>query len=93
LICIIIEEESIQEKKQAIVKNNEEEREFINKLRNRISYIDMLNISNQETLEELTQEFTSTTEELEYKYSKNVNIIKHSKVWWTKECNRDLTKY
>jgi len=31
----------------------QEKRDFVNKLRNRISYIDMLNISSQEIFEEL----------------------------------------
>jgi len=33
LVCIIIEEETIQDKIQAIVKNSKKEKEFINKLR------------------------------------------------------------
>ena len=48
---------------------------------NKISCIDISNISNHEMLEELTQEFVSTIEELWYKYSKNVNITKYSKAW------------
>ena len=39
----------------------------------------MSNISNQEMLKKLTQEFASTIEKLEHKYSKNVNITKYSK--------------
>jgi len=54
LVCIIIEEETIQNRKQAIVKNSGEEKEFINKLRNRISCIDMMNIHNSNILEEVT---------------------------------------
>jgi len=54
LVCIIIEEETIQNRKQAIVKNSEEEKEFINKLRNRISCIDMMDIHNSNILEEVT---------------------------------------
>ena len=53
LVCII-EEETIQNRKQAIVKNSEEEKEFINKLRNRISCIDIMNIHNSNILEEVT---------------------------------------
>ena len=63
------------------------------KLKNRISYIDITNIHNCEMLEEITQEFTSITEKLWYKYSKNVNITKCSKIQWNKKCNRDLTEY
>jgi len=54
LVCIIIEEETIQNRKQAIVKNSEKEKEFINKLRNRISCIDMMDIHNSNILEEVT---------------------------------------
>jgi len=46
-----------------------------------VGYIDSTNISNCEILEEITQEFTFIIEKLWYKYSKNANITKHSKVW------------
>ena len=68
-----------QEKKLAIIKNSKEEKESINELRNRVSCIKITNILNQEMLEKVTQEFTSITEELWYKYSKYANITKHSK--------------
>jgi len=79
VVHIVIKKEFIQEKKQAIVKNSEEEKAFINELRNIVGHIDMTNISNHKVLEGITQEFTSITEKLWYKYSKNVNITKHSK--------------
>jgi len=44
----------IQDKKQAIVKNSEKEKEFVNELRNRISCINMTNIYNYERLKEVT---------------------------------------
>ena len=44
-------------------------------------------------LEHTTQEFTSITEELWYKYSKSINITKCSKAWWNEEYNRDLANY
>ena len=53
-VHITIKEESIQEKKITIVKNSEEEKEFINNLRNRISCIKTTNICNSEKLEEVT---------------------------------------
>ena len=44
-------------------------------------------------LEHITQEFTSITEKLWYKYSKSVNITKCSKTWQNEECDRDLANY
>jgi len=63
-VYIIIKEEFIQEKKLTIIKNNKEEKEFINKLRNRVSYIKTTNILIYERLDEGTQKFTSITEKL-----------------------------
>jgi len=53
-VCIIIKEEVIQDKKQTIIKNSEEEKEFINKIRNRISCISTTNILNSNILEGVT---------------------------------------
>jgi len=80
LLVFIIKKETIQDRKQAIVKNSEKEKEFINKSRNRISCINMTNIHDCKMLKKITQEFASITEEFWYKYSKNVNITKYSKV-------------
>ena len=62
LVYIIIEKKTIQDKKQTIVKNGEEEKEFVNKLRNRISHINIISIYNQKLLEGITQEFAFITE-------------------------------
>jgi len=53
-----------EEKKLTIVKNSKEEEEFINELKNRISYIKITNIHNHERLKEVTQEFASIIEKL-----------------------------
>ena len=74
MVNIIIEKKVIQDKKQAIVKNNEKEKEFVNELKNRISCIDTMNILDCEMLEEITQEFAFIIEKLWYKYFKCVNI-------------------
>jgi len=78
---IAIKKEFIQDKKWTIVKNSEEEKAFVNELRNIVDCINLTNISNCEVLEGITQEFASVTEKLWYKYSKKVNITKHSKAW------------
>lgn len=63
-ILIIIEEEHIQEKKQTIVKNSEEEKNFINELRNKLSSIDISYIFNNDILEQITQEFATIVKDL-----------------------------
>ena len=80
-VNIIIKEESIQDRKQAIIKNSKEEREFVNNLKNRIEYIVMIDIQDCEMLERVMQEFLSIVEKLWHKYSKYINITKHSKAW------------
>ena len=82
LVPIIIEEKSIQEKK-----------EFINKLRCRIGFMEMTDITNYKELECVTQEFASTIEDLWNKSFKLINITKKSKSWQNKEYNRDLATY
>ena len=62
--------------RQTIVKNSEEEKKFVKKLRNKISNIDMTNILNSDTLEHVTQEFATIIKDLWNKYSKLVNITK-----------------
>jgi len=53
-VYIILKEKFIQDRKQTIVKNSKKEKEFVNKLRNRISCIDIINILNCERLEYIT---------------------------------------
>jgi len=81
LVSIIIEEEFVQERKQTIIKNSEEEKEFINKLKVNISNMNTTDILDSNTLEYLTEAFFSIAENLWNKYSKISNITKCSKAW------------
>jgi len=54
--------------KLTIVKNNEEEKEFVNGPISRVGNIDMTNIHNHKTFEETVKKFTSIIEELWYVY-------------------------
>jgi len=79
LVYIIIEEEFIQEKKLAIIKNSEQERKFMNSLKSRVENINTTNIHSYENWKETVEKFTSIVEELWYKYARQVHITKHSK--------------
>jgi len=64
-----------------LVKNNKEEEKFITELINAIVKLDTENISNKEMLEQLLQIFANDIDRLWFKYSKVINMTKHSKVW------------
>jgi len=81
LVYIIIKEKIIQEKRLAIIKNSKEEKEFVNKLKNRVSNIETANIYSHKTLEIIFEEFISYIKELWYKHARQVHITKHSKTW------------
>jgi len=92
-ISITIIEEHIQTRKCTLVKNSKEEEEFIEELTKVIARLNTENISDKEMLEQTLQIFSNNTDRLWFKYSKVVNITKHSKVWWNNDCHRDLKKY
>jgi len=58
-----------------------------------IGNINTLSISNKETLETIIQEYARISESIWYKFSKNVNITKCSKVWWNEEYHNKMNKY
>jgi len=78
-VNIAIIEEHIQTKKCTIVKNSEEERNFITKLIEIIKYLNMKQILSKEILEWIVQQFANDTKRTWFKHSRNINITKHSK--------------
>ena len=78
-VNIVIFEEYIQIKKCTIVKNSKEEDNFVNKLIKTIKRLNMENFQNKEVLEHIVQNFAECIERIWYKYSKIVNVTKHSK--------------
>jgi len=76
IISISIIEEFIQEKQQTIIRNNKKEEKFVFELTNTIGNINTSSIPNKETL----QKYTRISESIWYKFSKNINITKYSKV-------------
>jgi len=68
-------------KKQSLIKNSDEKNYFIKKLVNAIKSIDMSSIQSIEGLKNIVQMLAINIDNTWYKYSKNINITKHSKVW------------
>ena len=77
----MVEEEFIQEKKQSIIRNSDEKKEFVCKLKCRVGSIVTSSIISCETLKSITQEFAFIIKNFWNKYSKLVNITKRSKAW------------
>jgi len=92
-VNISIFEENIQTKKCTLIKNSEEEDNFIVELIEAVKGLNTSNIQNKEELEDIVQSFVSCMEKNWYKHSKIVNITKHSKAWWDKKCHRDLESF
>jgi len=64
-----------------LIKNSDKENKFINKIIEMIKEMNTLYICNKSILEQIVQEFASGMERTWHKYSKIVNITKHSKKW------------
>lgn len=56
----------------------------------KLDSIKIFNITSQEILKRINQEFTSIAKDLWNKYLKLVSITKRFKAWWMEECNEDL---
>jgi len=85
-VNIVIIEEHIQIKKCTIVKNSKEEKNFLAKFIESIKGLNIEHISSKENLEWIVQEFVDNIEKIWFRYSKIINITKHSKSWRNKEC-------
>ena len=92
-VNIMIIEEHIQTRKHIMVKNSKEEENFIAKLIRAIKRLSIENIPSKEVLEQIVQTFANNIDRIQFRHSKVVNITKHSKTWWDKNCYRNLENY
>ena len=53
----------------------------------------MSSIQSIEVLENIIQMLVINIDSTWLKYSKDINITKHSKAWWSKDCYKDINKY
>ena len=66
---------------------------FIKDLIKDISFINVFNLSDIKSLENIVNLFACIFEKTWNKNSKIVNILRYSKSWWNTSCSRDLEKY
>ena len=86
-------DENIQIKKWTIIKNSEEEVNFIAEVIELIKRLNTNHINSKKDFEHIIQDFTNSTDVSWCKYSRLANITKHSKVWWNENCQRYLEIY
>ena len=92
-ITINIVEESVNPTKCSIIKNSKEETAFIKDITIFIKNLNTSNLSDITSLDNVVNEFTNKVKSTWEKSSKIINITRHSKIWWNKNCNRDLAIY
>jgi len=80
-VDIMIIDEHIQTKKCTIIKNSEEEKNFLAELIETIKGLNTELISSKEILEQIVKQLTNNMEKIWFKHSKIVDITKHSKLW------------
>ena len=92
-ITIPIIEEHIATHKRTITKISDKKDEFNKEVITSFSKLDVSSISNIPKLEEVILDFVNIVDHTWMKYSKLINITKHSKSWWNNKCNHNLTSY
>jgi len=92
-IAIPTIKENINSVKRSIIKGSKEEKSFIKEVITSFRSLNMSNLLDIFSLEKIVGDFTDIITESWEKYTKNVNVTKHSKSWWDKNCSRALEKY
>jgi len=92
-ITIPITKEHITTCKRTIIKNSDEEDKFIEEVIASFTKLNLSKISNISDLEKVVFDFANIVDHTWMKYSKLINITKHSKSWWNDKCNCKLENY
>ena len=86
-VTISIEEEFVQTAKLLLPKKSNKEEAFIKEVSSIIKSLNTLNLLNQESLEQVINLLVARTKQAWNTNARKVNITKHSKKWWNKDCN------
>ena len=93
MINIHINDENIPAKQHSLIKGSDKEKQFIEDLTRFIKNLNTSSIQDTESLEEVVQHLATNIKDIWFKYLKTVNITRHFKAWWNKDCQHILQKY
>jgi len=93
MITIPIVKELVPTSKFLLPKNSKEEEAFIKEAALVFKSLNTSNLSNHESLEQVVNSLVARVEQAWNANARRVNITKHSKKWWNKNCNHSLNKY
>ena len=85
-IDIPIIDKHISTKQCSLITGSNKEKHFLKELTPFIKRLDISFIQSIDILKSTVHNLSINVENIWLKYSKMVNITKHSKVWWNKEC-------
>ena len=86
-VIIPIVEKFVQTSKLLLLKKSNEEEIFVKEVISIINSLDTLNLSNQESLEQVICLLILKINQAWNTNARKVNIMKHFKKWWNKNCN------
>jgi len=92
-IVIPIEDKIISTSKLLIQQKSKVENAFLEEVISSFKNFDMSNITSKEVLEHMVNKLNSIVDQAWNKNAKCSRITKHSKKWWSEECNKALTDY
>ena len=92
-IVIPIVDEIISISKLSIQQKSKQENAFIKEVISSFKNFDTSNITNKKDLEYMVNKLNSLVDQAWNKNTKCLRITKHSKRWWSEECNKALTDY
>ena len=92
-IVIPIVDEIISTSKLSIQQKSKQENTFIEEVILSFKNFDTSNITNKGDLKYIVNKLNSLVDQVWNKNAKHSRITKHSKRWWSEECNKALTDY
>ena len=92
-IIITIEKEHVMTSKFSLLKDSEDKEEFIKEVTRIFKLLNNIILRDQESLEQVIDLLVASIKQAWNTNARRVRIMKHSKIWWNKNCRRSLNTY